>query len=108
MVLALLSTYVSYAVYQYGSQQIEAQFQTVAIDRFKALESEVGRNLNAIIAIQAHFLATKQVARDEFHTFTKSFLNTIPSIQALEWIPRISHSDRTTYEAQVQQEGMLL
>lgn len=106
VLLVLLSTFISYAVYQYGSQQIKAQFQTVAIDRFNALESEVERNVNAVIAIQAHFLASEQVTRNEFRTFTNSFLNTSHSIQALEWIPRISHVDRTTYEAQVQQEGI--
>lgn len=106
VLLGLLSAYISYLAYQYAQQDLTAQFRITALSRLNALEGEIGKNLNVIVAMKAYFLASKQVERQEFRTFTEPWLNTNLSIQALEWIPHVSHSEREIYEAQVQKDGL--
>jgi PAS domain S-box-containing protein len=45
------------------------------------------------------------VSRDEFWIFTQPYLTRYPSIQALEWIPRVFSEEREKYEMQARQEG---
>jgi len=85
---------------------LKTQFHATAGNRFRALEREIENNLNVLVAMNAYFLASNQVTRQDFHTFTQPFLNSILSIQALEWIPRISHQERASYEAHVRKSGL--
>lgn len=43
--------------------------------------------------------------RMEFRSFVRPFLERHPSIQALEWIPRVSAQERAKYEAEARADG---
>jgi PAS domain S-box-containing protein len=50
--------------------------------------------------VGALYQATEQVTREEFHVFASNLLESDPSVQALEWIPRVGRLQRSRYEEQ--------
>ena len=78
---------------------IEAHFQQQARDRIAAIHREVDAHLLAARSLAALYAASHDVTRQEFHRFASTLLDSIPSLQALEWIPEVSDDERTGYEA---------
>ena len=76
-----------------------ANFQQQAHDQVAAIHREINAQLLATHALSALYLASTQVTRAEFHRFARTLLDNIPSLQALEWIPEISESQRNHWEA---------
>ncbi len=71
-----------------------------------SLEETLTRDLDVLRAIEAFFASSKFVDREEFDTFSAGFLNRYPSIQALEWIPRVPAAERRDYEQRARQDGL--
>lgn len=61
--------------------------------------------VDSSLALRDVFLASSDVSREQFALFARGILERHPEIQALEWLPRIRHQQRATFEAKVQQEG---
>jgi PAS domain S-box-containing protein len=59
----------------------------------------------SIMAIKALFAASKSVERDEFNSFTKSFLQEYPDTIGLTWAQLVTAPERLTYEQAVRAEG---
>ena len=89
--------------WEYQKTQIE--FQSLALDRVHDLEDKIRQKIDVLLAIESFYQSSQEVNRDEFTTFVKSFLSRMPSIQALEWIPRVPASERAEYEFKAQQDG---
>lgn len=66
-----------------------------------ALQNELNRYLEINQNIKAFFDSSPLVSAEEFRNFTKPFLRDHADIRALEWIPRISASQRSAYEEQI-------
>lgn len=59
---------------------------------------ELETHLEILDSLKSYFDASLSVSRDEFRIVTRTAVVKHPSIQALEWIPRISHAQREVFE----------
>jgi CHASE1-domain containing sensor protein len=85
--------------------EIEEQFERTAGARALALEGSIASNVEALQDIRSLYGASVHVERQEFSSFVEHELGEHPSIQALEWIPRVPSSDRSAYEEAARNEG---
>ncbi|MFH0910084.1 MAG: CHASE domain-containing protein [Planctomycetota bacterium] len=84
---------------------MEDRFVHESEERAEALQRDIETNLLELEAIGASYLSFRDVSRREFHDFVRPFLAHNPGIQALEWIPRVRHSDRAGYEESARRDG---
>jgi PAS domain S-box-containing protein len=82
-----------------AEQATEIAFYSQANAYISAIRQESAKRPQAVRALKAFFDSSETVTRQEFRTFTTILLEANPSIQALEWVPRVVHSERTRYEA---------
>ena len=85
-------------------QKIRNEFEQDSEERYEALRREIGLNLNVLDSVRAFYQHGK-ISRSEFREFVGHFLSRHPSIQALEWIPRIPNSQRKAYERMAKKDG---
>lgn len=93
------------AVRTWESQRLRADFEQDAEARIFEFEKMLAANLEALRSIRSFYAASNFVDREEFRTFVEPALSHHPSIQALEWIPRVPASQRTAHEEAAHQEG---
>jgi PAS domain S-box-containing protein len=87
-------------------QIIKTEFETETENYFETIKREIELNLHAVLSVKALFDSTGGVARSEFRDFVRPHLSVNPSIQAMEWIPLVTRSNRTVYEALAKQNGL--
>jgi PAS domain S-box-containing protein len=92
------------AVRHVETKSVKAEFNLVAQDRVNAVKREIETSLEAVKSLHSFYLASQEVTRAEFRQFTAHLLGRHPSIQALEWIPRITLSQRNLYEERARGE----
>jgi len=63
-----------------------------------AVQKGIERNLEVIESISGLYAASEMVERHEFRKFVQGPLSRHKEIRALEWIPRVTDSDRAAYE----------
>lgn len=107
----LFGLLISYLAYQLT---IELENRTIKVEQYDitdqaidALNKELAISESIISSIRSFFLASKHVSRNEFKLFTEAKLKSNPSIQALEWIPSVSHELREDYRLQAVRDGLL-
>ena len=81
-------------------QRLRSQFQLDARERVGAIRRELDIHLQVLRSMGALYQASEQVTREEFRVFAGQLLEAVPSIQALEWIPRVGRLQRSRYEEQ--------
>ena len=97
---------IGFAMVRYWEyQKISIEFQSLALDRVHDLEDKIRQKIDVLLSIKSFYQSSEEVNRDEFKQFVASFLSRMPSIQALEWIPRVPASERAEYELRAQQDG---
>jgi PAS domain S-box-containing protein len=87
-----------YTVRYIEIQNIKARFSLETQNRINAVEREIEVNLEAVRSLHSFYLSSEEVTREEFRQFTSHLLSRHPSVQAFEWIPRITLSQRNLYE----------
>ena len=85
--------------------EMQADFESAVPDRAFAIEATIQDNIQALDWIAGFYAGSQKVERDEFHTLLRTYLKDKPGIQALEWIPRVTHSERVAYEAAAREDG---
>lgn len=78
---------------------IQTEFKGLGDRSYLAISDVLHSDFLTITSIRSFFESSNHVDHQDFQSFTAPFLEKIPSIQALEWIPRVSHSDRSYFEA---------
>jgi PAS domain S-box-containing protein len=84
-------------------EQGRLDFEKRTLQLKAGLHSRIHSYIEDLYAIQALFDASKAVEPSEFHSFVQPFLNRHPGIQALEWIPRITHKEKAAFQKKAQQ-----
>ena len=97
--IAMLSLWLFAVLRDLDYQRIERSFETDAEHRYETLKLEIDLNLHAVRSLRALYASDSDVKETEFSTFARYLLSKNPSIQALEWIPRVPNSRRSSYEA---------
>jgi PAS domain S-box-containing protein len=95
----ILSTVGFVTVQNMESQQLYSELQHDAQAHLLAVQNAIQHTLDVLQAIPTFYTASKYVDRQEFKVFTQPFLLGHPYLQAIEWIPRVPHSQRAEYEA---------
>jgi CHASE1-domain containing sensor protein len=71
-----------------------------------ALQKVIDRNIGMLEGVSALFSASREVTRNEFQIFSKAARVHHPGIQAVEWVPRVRHSQRPRYEEAARRDGL--
>ncbi|MGA2228204.1 MAG: PAS domain S-box protein, partial [Syntrophobacteraceae bacterium] len=86
-------------------QRIETEFKLKAELIASQIKEEWNAHLDALYSEVGFFAASGQVDRDKFRVFARYWLTRHRSIQALEWIPRVQHAERSGYEESARRDG---
>jgi len=102
--LGIALSVVAFTVVRNSEQHEKREdFKRSASDRALALESSITANVAVMLNIRSLYEASIQVERHEFRAFVDHALAEHPSIQALEWIPRVPALERVAYEEAARQ-----
>jgi len=80
----------------------KARFDKKAEQKASALIREVQINFEALRSLSLIFRGQNTPSFEDFLRITEDTLIRFKDIQALEWIPRVEHSDRAVYTAEMQ------
>nr|CRH05741.1 Putative histidine kinase with one CHASE domain, two PAS domains, one HisKA domain and HATPase c domain [Candidatus Magnetococcus massalia] len=103
VVLSLVGFQVAH---QIELQKERVEFQRVAGNYVSALRREIETNLEVLLSIDGFYRGSAHVDRQEFAQFVQRSLLRHPTLQALEWIPKVSHAERQRYEEAARRDGM--
>ena len=111
MALAFLGITLSFASFKFVMNQEEHEqqvaFEHAAATATGAIEHSLHMNMMALQSVNALYAASHAIERAEFRIFVSPILSGRKSLQALEWIPRVPHAERATYEETARSEGYL-
>lgn len=86
--------------------QIEQEFSHLAEDRSLFFERLLAKNLQTVELLAAAYMGSAEFTRQDFHLLATEILAKNNTIQALEWIPRVTHDFRTIYVDLARQDGL--
>ncbi len=113
--LPVLATLVSGVLFSLGAfvitrawedERLRGQFTERAQRHVSALSREIQGNLLILQAPRSLFVASENVTREEFRTFTAPFVRDESSVRAWGWIPRVTRGQRSEHEAAVQRDAV--
>ena len=110
MVLALVAgPIIGFAVHRLASaverDRAQAHLDRRVASAALAIERELGADLETLYALKALFEAGVPVTQKRFTAVAERILTRHPSLQALEWIPRIAHGSRRAHERSRREQG---
>ena len=99
LVVCIITTTALFSLfYKYEEQEVYTKFQAKVERYIAAINQEIHINVEILHSIKSLFYILPQVSRETFHDFVYPLLQEHPSIQALEWVPKVRHEKRDTYE----------
>ncbi len=78
----------------------EQNFKNQAYKATASIEAKFEVNKEILLSIVSFYSASNQVTHDEFKQFVTPILKRNNFIQALEWVPRVPHKNRSSFEQQ--------
>ena len=80
-------------------------FDTAAEQRAAALETSIDLSIHDLISIRSQFDTSAAVTRESFARFTAPLLQHNGAVQAFEWIPKVSASERNQFVVEARGDG---
>ena len=97
--IGVLVTWYSFnVVTDWERQRVQQAFHAAASDRVLMVLREIEQNLGVVQDIGSFFEASQWVGRRDFRKFVGPALKRYASIAALQWIPRITGTERASFE----------
>jgi CHASE1-domain containing sensor protein len=95
-----------YQVARWDQSRVREDVRSIATQLSQVIHDHLVGHLDVVFSTKAYFRANAQrgVSFREFDEYLRGFQAKFPGIQALEFVPRIRNSDRTSYEAKVRAE----
>ena len=87
-------------------QAASIEFTKGSAVRIANLQATLRQDLLVTEAVQAFFLSSQNVSREDFNAFVFPFVNHHSSICALEWVPCVRASELSDYEKRAAREGI--
>lgn len=87
-------------------ERIATDFREIANDRVSIVKREIDIPVLILKALQLFYDGSHEVERSEFRTFVTPLLQRSSGIKALEWIPRVTASQRESYERAARRGGL--
>jgi len=101
-IVALIGVLVTWQAFNvvtgWERQQVQQAFRAAAWDRILMVQREIEQDLGVVQDIGSFFDASKWVGRREFRKFVEPALKRYASITALQWIPRLTGTERVSFE----------
>jgi len=98
----LISVALFYILYLWQAQnhaeQAESEFRQDALRHVAAIRSSLKIHMKVAYTLTVFYKHASHITREEFHIFAGSLAQTSPSMQALEWIPKVTAAERKEYE----------
>ena len=85
--------------------ETEHLFQEFTLEKSNLIEKRLTISMEVLKSIEQFYKSSKLVDRTEFRTFASYALENYSVIKALEWIPRVSFSDKEKYEKLAAEDG---
>jgi signal transduction histidine kinase len=85
-------------VWSLETRRLQAEFSRAAEDHIVAVRTTLASYLEPLDAIAAFHAATDRFDRQAYRIFVTPQLARRPAISSLEWIPRVSQTQREAYE----------
>ena len=99
---------ISIFLYQLMKNNIELSnqkdFEHLVERNSSSIQQEMDTNLEILNSVTRFYNSSTHVSREEFKIFVEETILKYKSIQALEWIPNISHDLRKVYEQKASNE----
>lgn len=92
---------------EHGRQDSLSRLRAQAETGIRSLDLRLASHRNMLEALSAFFEGSQKVSKPEFEIFAGRLLAGSPSVQALEWIPRVTHERRKAFEAEVSAESSM-
>jgi PAS domain S-box-containing protein len=86
--------------------RIQSEFEQISQDHISVLKNILAVDLLQMKSLQAFFETSSGVSHKEFSSYATSLVKDRPSIQALEWAPRVSDSERAKYEQAAKRDNL--
>lgn len=103
IVVLVLGAVASLLAYHLGlgfeRTRIQATFERTAGDRIAAVQSRISSTIGSLRALASLFEATGEVDAGQFRRFVSPLLLAYPGVQAYEWVPLVSATDRLHFES---------
>ncbi|WP_281222365.1 CHASE domain-containing protein [Photobacterium sanguinicancri] len=96
----VISSVFFWLFYQVETKNIEREFQDEINDKALSYYKGVKFNLESVYSLKAHFDNNEIISASSFADEAAYILSRHNKVQALEWIPRVPHSERSQVEAQ--------
>ena len=93
------------AASHWEQQRIAAEFSYRAGKSGDELENVVWKQAESLAWIEHFYDSSQNVERDEFHRFVAPIIAASEDFKALEWVPRVTGTQRGAFEAQIRNEG---
>lgn len=102
-----LTTYFYGQAYRLESDSLRSDIKGYTQDVRQALESEMLSNLSTLRALRSFFAASHEVNAAEFGIFAEHIFNLYPTIDTLEWVPRVLKEDISQFKSQARKGGIV-
>ena len=92
-------------VLDWEQQRVQVRFEAAASSYVSAIKNEIGRHQEAVSSIANFHRSSDATNRAAFGAFVRAVLLEHDDTQALEWVPRVSHVERSEYEEKARRAG---
>lgn len=89
-------------------QQVATAFEQASNDRVLVVRREMEYALATVRDIATYFEASSEVRRREFRKFVEPAIKRQQGIEALEWVPYVTHQERESFEQEARKSFPLL
>ena len=94
----IVTWYAFNAVTGWERQRVQQAFREAANDRVMMVLREIDQSLGVVQDIGSFFDASAWVGRRDFRKYVGPALKRYSSIEALQWVPRVTGADRASFE----------
>jgi signal transduction histidine kinase len=92
--------------HQYQRNVEERAFAVEATRHADAIQQGIKRYTDAVNALATFMTASNRIDRWEFLRFSNLTLDRYSGFSAFAWVPRVSHPERSAFEASAQRDGL--
>lgn len=86
-------------------KEVENKFYRNVEDYYHRIKQRIETTQELLHAISGFYASSNFVSREEFRIFVNETYRDQPGIQALEWIPRVSYTEKEKFEELARQDG---
>lgn len=99
--ILIIGFIVSYLAYNlttnFENERILILFEKDANDRIELIHSSFINSGIILESTKNLFVASEQISRNEFRSFTQYYFENVKGLKALEWIPKVSHKEKNSF-----------